>query len=82
VTRKVEEACGGWASTPWTSSISTPGSSRLRSPSRRSGAGSIKLKDPGKVRHIGITEPSPTTRERMLAQAIQEAPWNPCWPTV
>ncbi len=37
----------------------------------------IKLKEQGKVRHIGITETSPNDPEqRMLAQAIQEAPWE------
>jgi aryl-alcohol dehydrogenase-like predicted oxidoreductase len=36
-----------------------------------------KLKEQGKVRHIGITETSPNDPEqRMLAQAIQEAPWE------
>jgi L-galactose dehydrogenase len=37
----------------------------------------IKLKEQGKVRHVGITETSPNDPEqRMLAQAIQEAPWE------
>jgi L-galactose dehydrogenase len=37
----------------------------------------MKLKDQGKVRHIGITETSPNDPEqKMLAQAIQEAPWE------
>jgi aryl-alcohol dehydrogenase-like predicted oxidoreductase len=37
----------------------------------------VKLKEQGKVRHIGITETSPNDPEqRMLAQAIQEAPWE------
>ncbi len=37
----------------------------------------MKLKEQGKVRHIGITETSPNDPEqRMLAQAIQEAPWE------
>jgi aryl-alcohol dehydrogenase-like predicted oxidoreductase len=37
----------------------------------------IKLKEQGKVRHIGITETSPNDPEqKMLAQAIQEAPWE------
>jgi aryl-alcohol dehydrogenase-like predicted oxidoreductase len=37
----------------------------------------IKLKEQGKVRHIGITETSPNDPEqRMLTQAIQEAPWE------
>jgi len=36
-----------------------------------------KLKEQGKVRHIGITETSPNDPDqRMLAQAIQEAPWE------
>jgi aryl-alcohol dehydrogenase-like predicted oxidoreductase len=37
----------------------------------------IKLKERGKVRHIGITETSPNDPEqRMLSQAIEEAPWE------
>jgi len=37
----------------------------------------IKLKEQGKVRHIGITETSPNDPEqKMLARAIQEAPWE------
>ena len=37
----------------------------------------IKLKEQGKVRHIGITETSPNDPEqKMLTQAIQEAPWE------
>jgi aryl-alcohol dehydrogenase-like predicted oxidoreductase len=37
----------------------------------------LKLKEQGKVRHIGITETSPNDPEqKMLAQAIQEAPWE------
>jgi aryl-alcohol dehydrogenase-like predicted oxidoreductase len=37
----------------------------------------VKLKEQGKVRHVGITETSPNDPEqRMLAQAIQEAPWE------
>jgi aryl-alcohol dehydrogenase-like predicted oxidoreductase len=37
----------------------------------------IRLKQQGKVRHIGITETGPNDPEqRMLAQAIQEAPWE------
>ncbi len=37
----------------------------------------IRLKEQGKVRHIGITETGPNDPEqRMLAQAIQEAPWE------
>ena len=37
----------------------------------------IKLKEQGKVRHIGVTETSPNDPEqRMLTQAIQEAPWE------
>src|SRR5437899_345336 len=37
----------------------------------------MKLKEQGKVRHIGITETSPNDPEqKMLAQAIQEAPWE------
>jgi aryl-alcohol dehydrogenase-like predicted oxidoreductase len=37
----------------------------------------IRLKEQGKVRHIGITETSPNDPDqRMLVQAIQEAPWE------
>ena len=37
----------------------------------------IKLKEQGKVRHIGITETSPNDPEqKMLSRAIQEAPWE------
>jgi aryl-alcohol dehydrogenase-like predicted oxidoreductase len=37
----------------------------------------VKLKEQGKVRHIGITETSPNDPEqRMLARAIQEDPWE------
>src|SRR5437660_7271123 len=37
----------------------------------------VKLKDQGKVRHVGITETSPNDPDqKMLAQAIQEAPWE------
>src|SRR5947207_7496418 len=37
----------------------------------------VKLKEQGKVRYVGITETSPNDPEqRMLAQAIQEAPWE------
>ena len=37
----------------------------------------MRLKEQGKVRHIGITETSPNDPEqRMLTQAIQEAPWE------
>ena len=37
----------------------------------------MKLKEQGKVRHIGITETSPNDPEqKMLARAIQEAPWE------
>src|SRR5882762_3274766 len=37
----------------------------------------MKLKEQGKVRHIGTTETSPNDPEqRMLTQAIQEAPWE------
>lgn len=37
----------------------------------------IKLKEQGKVRHVGITETSPNDPDqRMLAQAIQEEPWE------
>ncbi len=37
----------------------------------------LKLKEQGKVRHIGITETSPNDPEQaMLTQAIQEAPWD------
>ena len=37
----------------------------------------VKLKEQGKVRHIGITETSPNDPEqKMLARAIQEAPWE------
>ena len=36
-----------------------------------------KLKEQGKVRHIGITETGPRDPEqKMLAQAIEEAPWE------
>lgn len=36
-----------------------------------------KLKEQGKVRHIGITETGPNDPEqRMLTQAIQDAPWE------
>ncbi|MPZ34677.1 MAG: aldo/keto reductase [Rhodospirillales bacterium] len=36
-----------------------------------------KLKEQGKVRHIGITETSPNDPEqKMLTRAIQEAPWE------
>lgn len=37
----------------------------------------MRLKEQGKVRHIGITETGPRDPEqKMLAQAIQEAPWE------
>ena len=37
----------------------------------------VKLKQQGKVRHIGITETSPNDPEqKMLARATQEAPWE------
>ncbi len=37
----------------------------------------LKLKEQGKVRHIGITETGPNDPEqKMLAQAIHEAPWE------
>ncbi len=37
----------------------------------------VKLKEQGKVRHIGITETSPNDPEQaMLARATQEAPWE------
>ena len=37
----------------------------------------IRLKEQGKVRHIGITETGPNDPEqRMLTQAIQEDPWE------
>jgi aryl-alcohol dehydrogenase-like predicted oxidoreductase len=37
----------------------------------------VKLKEQGKVRHIGITETSPNDPEQtMLTRAIQEAPWE------
>jgi aryl-alcohol dehydrogenase-like predicted oxidoreductase len=37
----------------------------------------LKLKEQGKVRHVGITETAPNDPEqRMLAQAVQEAPWE------
>jgi aryl-alcohol dehydrogenase-like predicted oxidoreductase len=37
----------------------------------------IKLKEQGKVRHIGITETGPNDPEqRMLARAIEEDPWE------
>ena len=36
-----------------------------------------KLKEQGKVRHVGITETGPRDPEqKMLAQAIEEAPWE------
>jgi aryl-alcohol dehydrogenase-like predicted oxidoreductase len=36
-----------------------------------------RLKEQGKVRHVGITETSPNDPEqKMLARAIQEAPWE------
>jgi aryl-alcohol dehydrogenase-like predicted oxidoreductase len=37
----------------------------------------LKLKEQGKVRHVGITETGPRDPEqKMLARAIQEAPWE------
>ena len=37
----------------------------------------LKLKEQGKVRHVGITETGPNDPEqKMLAQAIHEAPWE------
>jgi aryl-alcohol dehydrogenase-like predicted oxidoreductase len=37
----------------------------------------LKLKEQGKVRHIGITETGPNDPEqKMLARAIQDAPWE------
>jgi aryl-alcohol dehydrogenase-like predicted oxidoreductase len=37
----------------------------------------MRLKEQGKVRHIGITETGPNDpQQRMLTQAIQEAPWE------
>lgn len=37
----------------------------------------VRLKEQGKVRHIGITETSPNDPEqKMLARAIHEAPWE------
>ncbi|WP_421994509.1 aldo/keto reductase [Reyranella sp.] len=37
----------------------------------------LKLRDQGKVRHVGITETSPADPEqKMLAQAIEEDPWE------
>jgi aryl-alcohol dehydrogenase-like predicted oxidoreductase len=37
----------------------------------------VKLKEQGKVRHVGLTETSPNDPEQtMLAQAIGEAPWE------
>lgn len=37
----------------------------------------VKLKEQGKVRHVGITETSPNDPEqKMLTRAIQEAPWE------
>ena len=37
----------------------------------------VKLKEQGKVRHIGITETSPNDPEqKMLARAIEEDPWE------
>ncbi len=36
----------------------------------------VRLKEQGKVRHVGITETSPNDPEqKMLARAIQDAPW-------
>ena len=37
----------------------------------------VRLKEQGKVRHVGITETSPNDPEqKMLARAIREAPWE------
>ncbi len=37
----------------------------------------VRLKEQGKVRHVGITETGPRDPEqKMLAQAVQEAPWE------
>jgi aryl-alcohol dehydrogenase-like predicted oxidoreductase len=37
----------------------------------------VRLKEQGKVRHVGITETSPNDPDqKMLARAIQEAPWE------
>ena len=37
----------------------------------------VKLKEQGKVRHVGITETGPNDPEqKMLARAIQEEPWE------
>jgi aryl-alcohol dehydrogenase-like predicted oxidoreductase len=37
----------------------------------------VRLKEQGKVHHVGITETSPNDPEqKMLARAIQEAPWE------
>jgi aryl-alcohol dehydrogenase-like predicted oxidoreductase len=37
----------------------------------------VRLKEQGKVRHVGITETSPNDPDqKMLAQAIEEAPWE------
>ena len=37
----------------------------------------VRLKEQGKVRHVGITETSPNDPEqKMLARAIEEAPWE------
>lgn len=37
----------------------------------------VKLKEQGKVRHVGITETGPRDPEqKMLARAIEEAPWE------
>ena len=37
----------------------------------------VRLKEQGKVRHVGITETGPNDPEqKMLARAIQEAPWE------
>lgn len=37
----------------------------------------VRLKEQGKVRHVGITETSPNDPEqKMLTRAIQEAPWE------
>jgi aryl-alcohol dehydrogenase-like predicted oxidoreductase len=37
----------------------------------------VRLKEQGKVRHVGITETSPNDpEEKMLSRAIREAPWE------
>ncbi len=70
--------CNGWASTTWMSSISTPSARPPMSIITTSWRPpSSELKEQGKVRHVGITETSPSDPEqKMLTRAIQEAPWE------